>query len=513
MDFPLDPPDAENVARGGGDFGRYRGRYSAYHAGEDWWLSQGRSSFGAPVYSIGHGRVTYADPNGWGRDKGVVIVRHTFADGQTILSFYGHLDPPSVILQPGDCVTRGQHVGDIGRPRSTPHLHFEIRNHMPGEPGGGYWAEDPTLAGWEAPSPYIWNVRIMASPGVAWNRPAVGDGTVAIGPVGDHSLVILEDDQVSALQVEDGGLAWTLEYEEEVDRAILDAARPMLYTADQLGRLAAFRLPGEQDGAGAEPDFLWDTDLDAVGFPTLISLPGGGLVLSFWEQLFAVSQAGRVLWEADEVGRPLDWVVAGEQLVLSTAGGEHDLWLLDTDGLAPFETPLSGQLAAGPGDRPLLLAVDGLYRLDPTRRAAERLLELPQSLPNSGAILALADGGLLLVHQDRFDTRLMALEEDGALRWERSLAEVVGGQLSLMSLGERVLLLAQDGRGGAAELTILAVDLEEASLTRLFEGGTRSAILSLTAAYSAGQDHLLVNIGGGSLLALDVTEAESGITP
>ena len=70
--------------------------------------------------------MTYAQPNGWGADKGAVIVQHTFRDGRRILSFYGHLDPPSVELRTGQCTERGDLVGAIGDPRSPPHLHFEI---------------------------------------------------------------------------------------------------------------------------------------------------------------------------------------------------------------------------------------------------------------------------------------------------------------------------------------------------------------------------------------------------
>ena len=129
LDFPLDPPDAKNVRFGGQDFGAFRDTYYGYHAGEDWWGTGGDvSSFGAPVHSIGHGVVTYAEPNGWGRDKGVIIIRHTFPDGSRILSFYGHLHPPSVTLRLGDCVVRGDQIGQIGQPRSSPHLHFEIRH-------------------------------------------------------------------------------------------------------------------------------------------------------------------------------------------------------------------------------------------------------------------------------------------------------------------------------------------------------------------------------------------------
>ena len=34
---------------------------------------------------------------------------------------------PSVTLQAGQCVARGQQIAVLGRPRSSPHLHFEIR--------------------------------------------------------------------------------------------------------------------------------------------------------------------------------------------------------------------------------------------------------------------------------------------------------------------------------------------------------------------------------------------------
>ena len=50
------------------------------------------------------------------------------------------------------------------------HEHFEIRTHMPEEPGPGYWPTDPTEAGWLPPS----SVRIdcCASPCAARSAPA-----------------------------------------------------------------------------------------------------------------------------------------------------------------------------------------------------------------------------------------------------------------------------------------------------------------------------------------------------
>ncbi|MCK4724790.1 MAG: M23 family metallopeptidase, partial [Anaerolineales bacterium] len=135
FDFPLDAPDGA-AAQGGADYNIYRSRYGKFHTGEDWRYSR-IPNFRAPVYSVGHGVVTYAEPLGWGADQGVIIIQHTFRDGLQVLSFYGHLDPPSVNLNPGDCVQRGDWIGSIGNPRSSPHLHFEIRSHMPFGPGPG----------------------------------------------------------------------------------------------------------------------------------------------------------------------------------------------------------------------------------------------------------------------------------------------------------------------------------------------------------------------------------------
>src|SRR5690606_41430861 len=60
LDFPMNPPDADNIS-GGQDFGVFRNRYGKFHAGEDWWGTRRGSTFGEPVYSIGHGLVTYAE--------------------------------------------------------------------------------------------------------------------------------------------------------------------------------------------------------------------------------------------------------------------------------------------------------------------------------------------------------------------------------------------------------------------------------------------------------------------
>ncbi|MFN2151384.1 MAG: M23 family metallopeptidase, partial [Anaerolineales bacterium] len=230
LDFPLDPPDGAG-ASGGGDFGVYRDRYEKYHAGEDWGVSN-RNNFGQPVYSIGHGQVTYAQPLGWGADKGVVIIRHTFPDGTSILSFYGHLDPPSVTLREGTCVRRGDIVGQIGRPRTPPHLHFEVRVHLPYATGGGYWPSDPTRAGWLPPSQTVSQYRMQVSPGVEWMNPATPTTSQPLGRLDIDTFLLIDEGQLVAIDLFTGEQSWATELSTYIKAAYLDPERRLLYITD-----------------------------------------------------------------------------------------------------------------------------------------------------------------------------------------------------------------------------------------------------------------------------------------
>ena len=98
FDFPVGKPDGN---------GYYRSRglrlKSPRHMGEDWNGNKGgNSDLGDPVYSVGHGVVTYAaDARGaWGK---VVIVRHAFREpksGKVLCcqTLYSHLNAINVVL-------------------------------------------------------------------------------------------------------------------------------------------------------------------------------------------------------------------------------------------------------------------------------------------------------------------------------------------------------------------------------------------------------------------------------
>lgn len=130
---------------------RHQGRY---HTGEDYARPDG-DSLGRTVYAIGRGVVTYSYSLGWGRDAGVVIVRHTMADGAQWISLYGHITPSDSVPFPliGTCVEQGQAIGTIADVRPAPHVHLELRLAMPDMPGAGYsWLyPDADAPQWRAP--------------------------------------------------------------------------------------------------------------------------------------------------------------------------------------------------------------------------------------------------------------------------------------------------------------------------------------------------------------------------
>ncbi len=126
FDFPVGKPDAEGYYKSRGL--RLR---TPRHMGEDWnGVGGGNSDLGDPVYTIGHGLVTYAaDARGrWGK---VVIVRHAFRDpgsGKVLCcqTLYAHLD--RIDVQLGQLVRRGDQIGTIGTNRGMfpAHLHAEL---------------------------------------------------------------------------------------------------------------------------------------------------------------------------------------------------------------------------------------------------------------------------------------------------------------------------------------------------------------------------------------------------
>ena len=511
FDFPIDPPHAARVSRGGGDFGVFRQRYDKYHAGEDWGGISNASNLGTPVYSIGHGLVTYAEPLGWGRDQGVVIVQHTFKDNSTILSFYGHLDPDSVTLYPGECVTRGQQVGEIGQPRTVPHLHFEMRTQSPYTPLTGYWATDPTEVGWIWPSQAIWEQRIASAPGVLWTRPFHATNTQFVGNFDDESFILLEDQQLLRMNWSNGR-SQSLQFDiEEVNTALSDSQKNQLYIIDGSGLLSAYQIPDSDEFTDTVPislELLWQIEIDNRGVAQLKPLPEGGLILVSRTKMIALDSTGEQLWQHELTQRPFEWLITPEAIYFSIVGNGQGVWRIQNANPPHIISSVGGHLTQS-GEHIWIYSGSGLYWVNPNieHSETELLFELPGKSLQWGDMTPLPAGGVLLAHPDSTISRLITVSPRGEIQQQAAYPEAAEGKQRLITLGEHIYLVSEQSVQNSTNIVIFKLDLPASKLQRVFSGGTRTPISTDTWLSAFEDSLLLLNIGGGTLFNLNPTIA------
>ncbi|MFK7802729.1 MAG: M23 family metallopeptidase [Anaerolineae bacterium] len=499
LDFPMDPPNGDGFGRSGQDFGVFRSRYDKYHAGEDWWQSGG--ALGEPVYSIGNGRVTYAQPLGWGRDKGVIIIEHVFDDGSKILSFYGHLDEESFQVLAGECVIRGELIAKVGKPKTPPHLHFEMRTHAPDQTLGGYWGIDPRTAGWVWPSMRIWEERVKASPGIRWVRPFEATGIVPIGELPSGRFGLLENKKFLAIDLETNVQRQFLSAIEEPTNAVVSDGRFFVTQKNSTGLIFVFN-----DNNTLNANVVAE-------FPTqpnntkLIARPGGGILSSAGESMVAIDNNGEQLWQARIDGRLFKWVDVDGTIFFTTEGQERALWQLPSGGQPQKMADLGGLLTVSGGNL-WIYDSNGLYRMELNSIAPviEGIKLLPAGDLNRSDAMAMPDGGLMIAHVDRDDSRLFVFSPGGQTVWERSYRELPRGGQNLTMLNGIPYLVSKGGIRSAGEITIFEVDIRNDHLNRIFLGGTRFAYVVDTWVMPVNNS-LLINIGGGTMSMFDPTLA------
>ncbi len=564
FDTPLAPP----IGEGHGvrwPYGRSSRRYGGkIHAGEDWGSQRWRNNLGLPVYSIGHGEVILAQPLGWGRDQGVFIVRHTFEDGSRVLSFYGHLDPPSITLRPGVCVARGDQVGNIGDPRSSPHLHFEIRDHLPGEPGPGYWSTDPSNSGWHAPTEFIRSVRIDTSPGVVWTQSITSPLALAPGFAADGTFVSIEvGPAIVGRAAGDGALAWRSKLPLPANDAVLDIDGRSLYVADRLGIVTAYALPISEDvgsvdevetsGSGdadagtsaaaiaaaeavarAQPVVTWTSDIGRGQAAILAPLPAGGVLVHGVDQLVGLDRSGSQLWAREQVGPPSGWALAGAQLVL--AGAQLALGSLPADAsgaaiaLDPSASVRGVSIDGRPavvGDAVLIYRPDGIWRVPLGEALTGGGLALAwagngtsdmSSALGSGEPRSAALSGLRLMELDpgTFDAGQIVASGANAIIVHRGRSALRlfsldrDGRLlwdtEISALGRHLpLLMPTDDRllAATADGDLLELDTDLGTARRLFDGIIADGVGSPPMAAASADGKLAVIQVGGKLVAID----------
>ncbi|MCA9863481.1 MAG: M23 family metallopeptidase, partial [Thermomicrobiales bacterium] len=94
-------------------------------------------TYGQPVYTVANAAVVEAVDRYHDQVPGQTgDITLENADGNYVVldlgdghyAFYAHLKPGSVLVRPGDTVTRGQQIGEAGNTGSSdgPHLHFHV---------------------------------------------------------------------------------------------------------------------------------------------------------------------------------------------------------------------------------------------------------------------------------------------------------------------------------------------------------------------------------------------------
>lgn len=413
---------------------RHQGRY---HTGDDWYGGRG-STYGQPVRAIAAGRVSYASPQGWGPDGGVVIIAHEFADGTTAYSMYGHLMESSTNPFPArlSCVRSGDIIGVIGDVRPAPHLHFEIRSSDGETPGPGYTTEDPRRSGWRQPSKFITNMRTWLLPAHQWHL-MLGEPQAEAGPhvfplvLNDNSMLYL-DGQVLRRATRDGRVLWRNTLERPAVSITGFQGSPLLAYAD--GTMQVISIDGE-------PGTSWRLGHGLAGPPMAA---GGWLIFPTDDEgLIAVAEDRRaILWELEEIPLYRSWYAAStaNSFLLGLLTYDNELIVITHLGQVVSRVQLrdGASLADAGNGRLLAFTRGGLWEISSS--GVWSLLREDLRGGGSSAVLRGDDGRLYI-----FDGQeLMAYNNSGQRLWSTPLPGI-GGLARLSEPGNVLLLTSTYG--------------------------------------------------------------------
>ncbi len=452
IDYPVDRFEFQVIS----PFGRPSGRYDGQlHAADDWIKIEG-PSLGEPVHAIGPGRVTYANPTGWGRDRGVVIIEHVLADGTYFYSLYGHIDESEIHNFParGSCVNLGDVVGVIADPRPAPHLHFEIRNFGPAAPGPGYSEIDPRLSGWFNPRQFIDNAKAWLSPAYRWHIEAGDDQGLTPSPVltSDGSLILI-DGQYLEVYSDAGQLLWRYRMADTVEPVgLATLADDRLFVGAADGRLQYW---SPQAGYLEQ----WETGLSAI---TLGPIVFSDLIVVMDDaQMLHIFNANR---ESIASYADLDdiraYAVTERMVGILT---EHDLLLIGLDGqlIARFEVERNSDVIASP-DGGLFVRNQGeLAQISSAGEWRTITNALSANRSDNQMMFDQNTGNIILWGITR-PNRLIAISLQGEIVWETDLH-----QYTLWGLSRAALIQANRCTGILASQRgyVLAFDLPSGQLT------------------------------------------------
>jgi outer membrane protein assembly factor BamB len=490
--YPVDGVSIEHD-----DFGLWRASFGGRHTGID--MAFGRE--GDPVHASARGQVTYADPNGWNAEKGVIIIAHTFPDGSVYYSLYGHVEQKNGYVFPkvGACVEKGDVIASVGHPECcAPHLHYEIRLFGSNNGGPGYAPVDPLLNGWLHPIDFTERWQLALRPGFvamhAANSPPVAPPIF----LADGGLILAEVDQIEQ-QTTDGTVTWRLDVPGLVGVVTLPDGRLLATTGNQ----RAYVIANGQFSA------VWQFDRVIVSPPMRM----GDLVLFLTadRRVAAYGGDGALRWQTDPFGDHIEESVmsrGGDQLAISygdNGGSTFKLGIVDASGHVLYT-------AAAPAPVTPIAAPDGFYVLTASQigHLNKALVWQPlidTGLPiGRGAQIAVDKQGAITIYPG-YGTQLYNFAPDGTRRWQTNLTGTPRQPpLLAASSGCLVYALTADG-------ALLAFD------------GTTGRLRGLTTLYAGGEHgheaarwlHMLPGeqvqfAAGYSSIATESGPALSGVT-
>lgn len=429
ISFPVDAAQFRIVQDFGAPSPRHQGRY---HTGEDWYGGRG-SSYGTHVRAIADGRVTFSSPNGWGRDGGVIIIEHTFPDGTTAYSMYGHITDATGVIFPAPftCVREGDIIAAVGDARPAPHLHFEIRVNQPDIPGPGYTWDDPALGGWRRPSKFVANQKAWFLQSYRWHADIADETGPAAPPVelGDHSLIVLDADRVLRIS-SDGRVLWRVILDQPAVGLIESPSSTVIAFAS--GKTQVIDAEGNL-GESWQLDVQFDSAPMQIGGRVLFHTPDNGLVsINHW--------GNAVDWRIEDVPPILRWMTNETVVALMTA--DNAMLTVWADGRWIDRSLLRepGSLAVSADYDLLAYTQGGAWRVASGENWSLEIPDAPAGGRDSGIAQSAAQTFL-------FDgDSLYAYDRADALQWTTALPGVGGMvELSVYENGEVVLLTSNHG--------------------------------------------------------------------
>ena len=284
-----------------------------------------------------------------------------------------------------------------------------------------------------------------------------------------------------------------------------DPNQTQLYLADMSGSISAYLLDSTnraQTPYSLQEEPLWTATMEGTGSIQLIPVEDGVVVIrrNHWS---AYSASGRLRWREDPSAILTDSIEIDGVLIGVTAGEQGDIWTFSDEGVQAWHADLSGMLFSLDGV-PYLYSSEGLFHLQLASSEAQELYSWSRAQLGQAQILGLGAAGMLLLHKDVYDQRLLQLDREVELVWERSLPVLTADDVHLIRCGGSVLLMTEQDRPSSVQVELLRLD-EKGSAERIFQTIVRTPYQTGSGGTCVDNSSILLNFGGQRLMRFELS--------